>query len=373
MTNEKDLRLNRLIKKERDSRVKWGFMWGILGAILWGMGYVPAVAVWKLPDFSMTSIFPEGNGLFLALVAIAFGAGIAKASVSVLFWAGGEGKLSDVPKAIKHWKISKVMLLATLVASPVGVAGYQLAVGTVGGSFAAAASLLFGAFAALIAKALYKEKITRKAAIGITLIIIGGIFVFNPFLLIADLSKTNSLIAIIGYIGGFAAALAWGLESVFVSRVSDFYDYCMSMTCRGVFDVLLWGFVCVPIAMLAFGSNAVISAMIHIYTQPAFWVWEILYALSIYSAYVGIYRSLPLIGAGRGSSVSALYVIPGFLALYIFMGDVIKWWILAGAAIAVMGTVYMYWDSGSELSEGTRAIDDTPSLSRKTTYVEEEF
>lgn len=357
-------KLAQLIEKEKKSKIKWGYLWAAIGAIMWGSMYVPGVVVWKIPDFS-DPVFPEGTaGVLATAVVIALGSGIVKALVTLTFWDIGETKLSDVPKAFKHWKISRVMLFATILASPLGVGGYQLATGLVGGSFAAAASLLAGAFAGIGATLLFKEKMTKKAAIGIAGIILGGIFIFNPFGLINDLTNSGAGIAsILGYIGGFFAAVTWGLEGVFVSRVSDFYDYAMSMTLRAVFDGALWLFLCLPLAMMAFGVDTMLGIMAHIYTHPAFWLWEVLYVGGGFSAYVGMYRSFPLIGSGRGMSVASLYVIPGFLCLLLFMGEEIKWWIILGTVLAIAGTLYMYSESGESLADGTRVVeDDEPAM-----------
>ncbi|MDD3043056.1 MAG: hypothetical protein PHW56_08980 [Methanosarcinaceae archaeon] len=351
-------KLAQLIEKEKKSKIKWGYLWAIIGAIMWGTMYLPGVAVWKIPDFT-DPVFPKGTaGILATVVVIAIGSGVVKSIITLGFWDLGESKLSDVPKAIKHWKISRVMLFTTLLASPLGVGGYQLATGLVGGSFAAASSLLAGAFAGIGATLLFKEKMSKKAAIGITAIIIGGIFIFNPAGLINDINSSGGGIAsILGYIGGFFAALTWGLEGVFVSRVSDFYDYAMSMTLRAVFDLFLWVFFCLPLALLAFGTDTIFGIMAHIYVHPAFWLWEVLYVCG-FSAYVGMYRSFPLIGSGRGMSVSSLYVIPGFLSLYFFMGEAIGWWIILGTVIAIAGTLYMYSESGESLADGTRVVED---------------
>lgn len=352
-------KLGDLIEKEKKNRIKWGFVWGFLAAIIWGLGYVPSVAVWKIPDMSNSAVFPEGyTGYLVAMVAIAFGAGITKVFVTTLFWDLGESKLSDVPKALSNLRISKTLLISTLIASPIGVGGYQLAVAYAGGSFAAAASLLTGAISAIVANLWYREKLNKKTMIGIAFIAIGGVFVFNPYALIEDIANPATKDAWIGYVGGILAALAWGLEGVFVARVADVYDYSMNMTCRGIFDFFWWTFLCLPLAILFFGFDTMIGAMAHIYMHPAYWIWEILYVMSLFSAYVGMYRAFPLIGAGRGMSISMLYIIPGFLTLYFFMGDVLKWWIVAGSALAVFGTIYMYWESSDSMTEGTRVIDE---------------
>lgn len=371
MNETNNVELKAAIDKEKSSRIKWGFIWAALAALLWGSGYIPSVAVWKIPNLGDTSIFPEGTpGVLLAVVVISTGYGLTKFLTALLFWTAGEGKLSDVPRALKHWKISKVMLFATLLAAPLGVAGYQLAVGLVGGSFAAAASLLVGAFAGITASLLFKENLTRKALIGIAIIVIGGIIVFNPYALYEDLIRTKSILAVLGYIGGFMSAAMWGIEGAIVSRVSDYYDYAMSMACRGLFDILLWLILCVPLAMFYYGADVVFAAMVHIYSHPAFWIWEFLLAGGFFASYVGLYRSYPLIGAGRGTSVATLYIIPGFVSLYLFMGESIKWWVLVGAAISVIGTIYMYWESGESMTKGTRR-DEEPVLEDASGIIKE--
>ncbi len=40
------------IAKEKKNRIKWGFFWAIMCAVLWGMGYVPLTILWGVDPFS---------------------------------------------------------------------------------------------------------------------------------------------------------------------------------------------------------------------------------------------------------------------------------------------------------------------------------
>jgi drug/metabolite transporter (DMT)-like permease len=350
--------LEEAIQKEKKSRIKWGYLWGIIGAIMWGGMYIPSVVVWKLPDYS-NPIFPGGVGnIFLALIAICFGSSLMKVLVTLFYWDLGEGKLSDVPKALTHWKISKVLLLSSILAGPLGVAGYNLAVGLSGGSFAAAASLLAGVFSGLACNIFLKEKLSRNAIIGMLVIVLGGVFIFNPYALIDELATNKGSLAYIGYLGGLISAIFWGVEGAFVSKVTDFYDYSMSMTCRAIFEFLGWIFIMIPIVSLFYGLDSVLAVMAHVYIHPAFWIWEVFYVFTGFSSYVGMYRSFPLIGGGRGMTMVMLYVIPGFIMLSVFLGEIIHWWIIVGAILSIGGSAFMYLKGSSELESGTRALEE---------------
>ncbi len=102
------------------------------------------------------------------------------------------------------------------------------------------------------------------------------------------------------------------------------------------------------------------SALVATFSSSSFILWMGIAALSLGICYVALYKAYPLIGVGRGLSIASLYVIFSITALYIFLGTPIKWWLILGASIAVIGTFVMYWESNDSLLECTR--DCKPAL-----------
>jgi drug/metabolite transporter (DMT)-like permease len=354
--------LEKVMRNENKSRVRWGFFWAFTCAVLWGLGYVALSMLWIVPPFGEWLIFPEGaSGYLVATIVMTASIAIFFSAILTIFWIGGHGKLEDLPRTIRFFKVSKWYAVAAVFGGPVAIFGSTIAVGYVGAAFAASAALLCSVVGAIAAKLWYEENITKKAWLGICLILVGGVFIWNPSQMISEIMNPASPEGIwIGYLGGFMSALGWGLEGAFAARALDITDADIGLVVRFTSEALIWVFILWPLSMLLFGINTMTTVIIATFTTPSYLIWIIITSLSLGVCYVALYKSLPLIGVGRGLSISTLYVPCAIVFLYIFMGAPVAWWLILGASIAVICTFVMYWESGDSLLESTR--DCKPAL-----------
>ena len=356
--------LESLVRNENKSRVRWGFIIALVCAALWGSGYVSLTMLWIVPPYGDFAIFPEGMaGFLVAAITMTSFMAIAGTLILSIFWLGSTGKFWDLPRTFLNFKISKWFILGAVLGGPVAIMGTNLAVGYIGGAFAAAAALLCSVVGAITAKVWYGENITRRAWIGICLILVGGIFILNPVQMLAELSNPASPDGIwLGYLGGIMAAIGWGVEGAVAGRALDVTDADSGLVSRYVGESLIWLSLIWPASMLVFGVDTMTTAIVATASSPSFLIWVSLVTLTAILAYVFLYKTFPLIGVGRGLSMSTLYVPTSIAALIIFMAMPIGWWILAGAVLAITGTFTMYWESGESLLECTRdcsvAVDE---------------
>ena len=102
----------------------------------------------------------------------------------LLIWNGVLGKLADYGRTmVRFRKISKWYALASLCGGPMAIFGSYMAMGYVGPVFAAITSLFYPVVGALIARFWYQEEISGKAALGMAVIIMGGVVIYGPGLL----------------------------------------------------------------------------------------------------------------------------------------------------------------------------------------------
>ncbi|WP_406655824.1 DMT family transporter [Methanolobus sp. ZRKC2] len=357
-----DDNLENLVRNENKSRVRWGFTWAIICAVLWGLGYVALSMLWIVPPFGEWLIFPEGaSGYIVATIIITTSTAIFFSLVLTLYWIGGQGKLADLTRTIRFFKVSKWYALAAAFGGPIAIFGSTIAIGYIGAAFAASAALLCSVVGAITAKFWYGENITRRAWIGICLIMTGGVFIWNPSQMVAEIMNPAAPEGIwLGYLGGIMSAIGWGLEGAVAARVLDVTDADTGLVVRFISESLIWILILWPVSMLVFGFDTMITVISATLTSSSFLIWVIITSLSLGVCYVALYKTYPLIGVGRGLSISTLYVPCAIVFLYIFMGVPVAWWLILGASIAIAGTFVMYWESGDSLLECTR--DCKPAL-----------
>lgn len=220
--------------------------------------------------YSLMSFETTDQFLLAAAVITAFnGVGVL---IFLFLWLASLEKLGEYWRTIRRFStISKWFFLAAIFGGPCALFGSYLAIGFVGPIFAAVAALLYPIIGATLARLWYNEKITLRAAIGILVIVIGGVSIFAPGLF-SESTDTNDLVWI-GYIGGAMAAFGWGVEGAVAGRALDVTDPDVGITIRFTAEIIYWLFLLLPIAAYVFGAPvmSVVSA--------TFNFWAILWLL----------------------------------------------------------------------------------------------
>ncbi len=299
-------RKERLRIDYRNSQVRWGFIWALWCAVLWGAWYVPGFAIYSEEPF--VSLVETNEQMILAAMVVAFLNAIAVLAAMFL-WIGVLGKTKDYVRTLKQRKISQWYLPAGL-AGGLAIFGTYVAIVYVGAQFAAVAALLYPIIGAFAARVWYSERITPRAAVGIIVIVTGGVVIFTPGL-IGELTGTGTS-GWIGYLAGAITFVGWGLEGAIAGRALDVSDPDVGLTLRFTAEVGLWLVIAVPVTVLLAGEKFW-TALGTALTNPAVWLLLVLMGLTFAFCYVSWYKSFPLIGVGRGQAIAALY---GPLALF---------------------------------------------------------
>jgi len=326
---------------------RWGFMWAIWTAILWGAWYVPSTALW----FEHPYVDIGANQLSLRLAATAVMTWIhaITALMFLLLWNGVLGKTRDYGRTmVRFRKISKWYALASLCGGPMAIFGSYMAMGFVGPVFAAITSLFYPVIGAVIANLWYKEKISRRTAIGMAIIIMGGMVIYGPGLFgEVDLSKNNVWL---GYVGGVMSALGWGAEGAVAGRAMDVTDPDVGIQCRFSFEVMFWGFLILP-TLAIFTDLPIKNLVVDTLTESKAMLWIFLAAACHAYCYTSFYKSFSLIGVGRGEAVGNLYAAFALIFIAAFTLQLPHWYFLVGLVLTVLGSFVMFGEPAESVAQ----------------------
>jgi drug/metabolite transporter (DMT)-like permease len=342
------LRVARAAYKER--AIRWGFIWALWCAILWGAWYVPGFALFFEEPFASFQN-TTGEGLQTAAAITALNAVFVLLAMFV--WTGALGKLKDYGRTIRQVKnVSKWFFFGAAFGGPIAIYGTYLAIYQIGAQFGAVAALLYPIVGAALARVWYKEKITQRALLGIIVVIAGGVVIFTPGLA-AELTGTGEG-AWLGYVGGLMSIVGWGIEGAIAARALDVTDPDVGLTIRFTAESLYWLVLIVPISAIWVGDNIVSLMWNGLQSGPVL-LWLGLAGLTFGFCYVSWYKAFPLIGVGRGQAIADLYGMFALVWLTIFTLSLPAWQFWVGAAIAILGGFIMYTERRDVL-EVIRAV-----------------
>ncbi|MET3322271.1 UNVERIFIED_ORG: drug/metabolite transporter (DMT)-like permease [Peribacillus simplex] len=350
--------------KYKQKMVRWGFMWALWAAILWGAWYVPGSAIWY--EFPFTTL-ADTNAEYLTATAVI----TALNAISVLFfmfvWTGVLGKWKEYGRTLVQFrKITKWYFLAAIFGGPMAIFGSFLAIGYIGGIFAAVAALMYPIVGSILAYKWYGEKITRRAIIGIAAIIVGGIVVFAPGII--EEIKGSSSGAWLGYLGGLMAAIGWGVEGAIAGRALDVTDPDVGLTLRFTGEVFWWVAIILPFISI-FMDAPVLKTILQTMTILPI-TWLLLAGITFGFCYVSWYKSFPLIGVGRGQAIGDLYGLFAIIFISIFTLTMPEWNFVLGALVVIIGGFVMFTEKRDE--EEIRSVPSgslTPSANKNNEEV----
>lgn len=332
---------------------RWGFRWALWTAVLWGAWYIPGTALWYEYPYNIISEAAQGE----RLVATAVMTWIhAIAVFGFLFlWNGSLGKLKDYGRTLVRFrKISKWYALASLFGGPMAIFGSYMAMGFVGPVFAAVTSLFYPVVGAVIARLWLNEKISAQVAIGMAIIIMGGVVIYVPGLF-GEMSDNSN--AWLGYLGGILTAVGWGIEGAVASRAMDVTDPDVGIQCRFTFEVVFWAVLVLPLLMLLTDLPVWFYIKETLSSSSAM-IWMLLASVCHAFCYTAFYKSFPLVGVSRGEAISNLHGVFAVIFVAAVTLELPAWNFLVGLFIAMLGSYVMFREPPEALAE-LRSVSET--------------
>ncbi len=333
----------------RNQQVRWGFIWALWCAVLWGAWYVPGEAIYFEAPFATML---ETTGDFLLAAAVITTLNAVAVLLAMFVWVATLGKMGEYQRTMRQVKISRWFAGGAVCGGPMAIFGTFLAIGYLGAAFGAVAALLYPIVGSIAAKVWYHENITRRAAMGIGVVVLGGVVIFAPGIL-AEMTGAGDG-AWLGYLGGAMAMFGWGLEGAIAGRALDVSDPDVGLTIRFTAEVFYWVVLVTPVLLLVNGER-VAGVFADALSNPINLLWLGLMGLTFGFCYVAWYKSFPLIGVGRGQAIAALYGPFAVIWLTIFTLELPAANFLLGGLLAVVGSFIMYTEKRDVL-EVIRAV-----------------
>ena len=344
---------------ENKKRVKFGYIWALFCAVFWGMWYLPGTAIWALNPFDtmleeLTVSTGDGTVSFLVVAILISAFNAAACVVALLLWNAviGKYKVAELKRTIVEFKHCSKWFFLAGVFGLLAVLGSFIAMGWIGASFSAVAGLLYPVIGATIARLWYGERISKRATIGILLIIFGGIVIYAGGL-VTELSS-GSGIPWVGYLGGIMAAVSWGIEGAIAGKALDISEPDAGLTTRFIAEGLYYWVIILPV--LAICGIPVYKYAFAVIQDPFVLLVLFFMGLTFGYCYVTWYKSFPLIGVGRGQGIGNLYGICAVVFVFLFMGGFPGWALILGAVLCVTGSFLMFSESTDNV-ESLRGSD----------------
>jgi drug/metabolite transporter (DMT)-like permease len=335
---------------------RWGFRWALWTAVLWGAWYIPGTALWYEYPYNAVSA-GDASGRLVATAVMTWLHAIT-VFVFVGVWNGTLGKLNEFGRTVVRFRhISKWYALAALFGGPMAIFGSYMAMGFVGPVFAAVTALFYPVVGAVIARLWYHEKISAQAAIGMSIIILGGVVIYGPGLF-GELDDGHS-VAWLGYVGGLMSAIGWGAEGAVASRAMDVTDPDVGIQCRFSFEILLWGLLILPAIML-FTDIPVWALIRDTVLTPMAMTWMLLASVCHAFCYTAFYKSFSLIGVGRGEAIGNLYGVFAVVFVAMVTLELPEWYFLLGLTLTIIGSFVMFREPAEAVAE-LRAVSEIRS------------
>ena len=347
-----------LKKMDHKTKIRIGLIMGIFCALYWGVWYVPGYAVWNMNILTSlnTNISDAGFGVDTTTVSVAIfltGMNAIFCAIVLFIWNGALGKLPEFKRETIQFKgASKYFLMAGLCGA-CAVSGTYLASSYLSPGFAAIAGLLYPIIGTTLSVLVLKQKVSKRAYLGITVILIGGITLYAGTLAVKGADGS-----IIGFIGGIMAAVGWGCEGAVAGKALDTCEPDVGLHLRFCFEALFW----IVVFIVLYAAGIPIFSTIGDILDPATLFVFILLGLSFAWCYVSWYKSFPFLGVPRGQAIGSLYAACAIIFLTIFAGPASglgyagfedQMWIIvastiAGLLICLVGSYLL----GSEDTEG---------------------
>lgn len=322
-------------QRHRKVSFAWGFRWAIITAVMWGAAFMPAGAAWFVKPLNEIPL------LMGAVIMTAFTAFFIL--FFMLIWLAPANKLKEYWLTLKNFKISKWYFAAAILGGPIAYFGMYLAMGYAGPVFSILASLMYPVVGAIAARIVHKEKISRRCALGIATIILGGIALYVPDIIAEFSSGSGNWL---GYLGGLMTAFGWGLEGVVAAVALDVTDPDVGLAVRYTAEPIYWFAILIPLINFGFPIWESVGQTI---TNGTLMGLLFVAGIALSWTYLSWYKSFPLVGVARGQAIASMSAFATIIFAAIFTLEMPNFYFIIAAVIIVAGAFIMITEDSEDL------------------------
>lgn len=314
---------------------KIGVISGISSAVCWGLDTVLMGIV-----LGMAPFLPK-EAVFLAPFVTAFFHDTFSAIWTFIF-LGIKKQWGNLFRAMRT-KSALFVVIAALMGGPVGMTGYLLAVKLIGPSYTAIISSLYPAVGAILAYFILKEKMNKKAWIGLISAIIG--------VSILGYSSGENGVSIAGFLCAFLCVIGWGSECVICAygMKGDEVSSEFALQIRQMTSAIVYGLLIIPVV----GG---IGLSFEILRTSVLW-WVAGTALAGTVSYLCYYNAIYRIGATRAMGLNITYVVWSIVFDKLFLGTDIGVSTIISSILVIVGVYFVAKEPVSENNDNAESAE----------------
>lgn len=250
--------------------------------------------------------------------------------------AGKQGKLGEVFKTINS-KPGRMIMLAAVLGGPVAGTAYVVAL-QMAGSIIVPISALCPAVAAILGRILYKQEISKRAALGILICVLASFLIGSTGFGGAEISIT----LLVGIGIALVAALGWGFEGCIAGYASAMVEPKIGICVRQLTSGLANLFIVLPlIGFLGGDLSRALSLTVEAFSSSPAMIMFAISGLAAFVSFAAWYAGNSMCGAGLGTAANGTYSFFAPLLCWVILGVIygMEGWTLP--LVAWIGAVMM--------------------------------
>lgn len=311
---------NLLLQDREIKYAKKGINRGLLAGATWGLDGILMGMVLGL------ALFKNVTNIFLAPLVVAC---LHDGFAALWIFAHNiiSGKWRDYIRTIKT-KPGKMIIIAAILGGPIGMSGNLLAIYFSGASYTAAITASYPAIGAVLGYFFLKEKISKRAWLGIILAILGSVIV--GFVPPEGLKYPHFYL---GIALSVVATIGWALEGIISTYGMDLVDSDIAIGIREASSFFIYIIVIMPmfkgegfkVIFESFATNSIwYVALVGLVGGISFLSW---------------YRSMNMTGVSRAMGLNVTFALWSVLFGWILNDLKITPNLIIGVVIISVGTI----------------------------------
>ena len=297
---------------------KKGLGWALISGITWGFDGVVLAMAFGIAAFADESLWLLGP-LTVACLHDCFSA------FWLLVFNACTGRTKELGRTLRS-KSSRLVMLGALFGGPVAMSCYFLGAKFAGAAYVMPITALYPAVASVFASIFLKERICKRAWMGLAMCIVGAIAIgYTP---------PEGAVGSEFYLGIMLALIAtfgWGIEGVLATSSMDFLDPAVALNVRQITSSAVFLAVVLP---LAGGWSMIVPAL----TSTESLVFPVA-AFAGALSYLCWYRAMNMTGVSRAMAINITYSLWGIFFSALLTEIEITSSLLIGAAIITIGMI----------------------------------
>lgn len=249
-------------------------------------------------------------------------------AIWAMIFAAKNGKFGDFIRSI-NTAPGRMMILAALVGGPVATTAYVIGL-QMAGSIVIPITALCPATGAILARILFKQKLSKRMVLGICICVLASFLIGST-----SISGDAPEGALLGISIAFIAALGWGFEGCVAGYGTSMIDSEIGIAIRQTTSGLANLLILLPIFGKMAGSVKLSADLaVQAFTSGPAMIWFALSGFCAFYSFMSWYRGNSMCGAALGMACNATYSFWGPFCCWILLGVIngMEGWALAPIA-----------------------------------------